>query len=394
MFHEIKFNPLSAVLLPPDGISAAVHRDSDETRFACQLCASVEFPHKSKLLVHYALNHRQPFCSTCCTIFGTELDRMTHENRAHWPFRCTRCRLDFFQPTQLEQHMRTTHGRRTCDLCDEMCAWSANDDDAGDYESHLRVQHHCFDRAFELAIAAPIVVAPSGDERPKPITKFRCRLCACDKLFVNFHGHYLNHHKVRLNKFLTLALQFAQSNDEFLPRIGAIEKTPAAGSDRRSASRSTFKEVAEHFEVSQRDSGDGATTAESRPDFNTNLVQFVVSTDCDSTSDDDGGVAAGAEPAVVPTIRCRRRLGCPYCDTATVFDRAALGKHLQAVHGFQVRNFEYRCHRCRRAFASRLSLQHHRQKVHEVDASTSAGGTDGWNCSFCEQSQVSRKALR
>lgn len=402
MFLEIKFKSLSGALLPADGISAAdVDSCSDGPPFVCQMCTdstdtaaaanTATFSHKPKLLVHYALQHRQPFCSTCCTVFGTERDRMTHENRAHWPFRCPRCRADFFQPAQLEQHMRLAHGRRTCDLCETACAWTGDDTDAAEYEQHLRLQHHCIDRQFHLAVAAPIIVAPASGERKKPITRFRCRLCASDKLFANFHGHYLNHHKVRLNKFLALALQFVESNDEFLPRIGAAEKTPPSSSTPDgSVPKKTFKDVADNFEVSMRDCNGGETAtkpmSESRMDFDTSLVQFVASTDGESTTDDDDD---GATPA---TTKDRRRLACAYCDTASGFDRVTLGKHLQAVHGFQVRNFEYRCHRCRRAFASRLSLQHHRQTVHADDWAATAGG--GWCCTFCEQSLVSRKALR
>lgn len=376
LFHEIKFNPHTHSRLPQSGVPP-----DGSPPFTCVLCPSeppVVFAHKSKLTAHYVLNHRQPHCTTCCTVVATEIDRITHENRSHWPFRCALCRAEFFHPQRLEEHRRSKHNRQTCDLCDTVLL-------ADDYEHHLRAHHDCISAAFDLAIVAPVVAG--ADTTGKRIAKFRCRLCAKEKLFVNYQGHLLNHHKVRLNKYLELTLQFMQSYAELLHRIGPSEKTSredAAGQ----VSKSTFAEVADHFDVEKRDDeASNDAVVESKLDFDTSLVQFVASTDDETTADEEVAVDSLDGAAVVTG---RRRLVCPYCEHTGVFDRCALGKHLQTVHGFQVRNLEYRCHRCRRGFASRVSLQRHKQKEHSDGGRTGAES----RCPFCEQIQGGRKALR
>lgn len=130
----------------------------------------------------------------------------------------------------------------------------------------------------------------------------------------------------------------------------------------------------DHFEMMRKEE---LPLTETVFDFDSSLVQCVVSTDDDEDSEDDGGSAAGSS----------RRLCCLYCSESAA-GRFNFGKHLQNVHGFQVKNFENRCSSCRKSFGSHLAVARHNRIYH------TSSDTRLMKCPFCEETGGSRDEMR
>lgn len=347
---------------------------ADVPPFQCLLCAK-QYPHLPKLLFHYVANHRLRFCGQCSVAIPTEQSRMTHENQKHWPLQCRKCYAEFFNRGMLNQHYASNHSFKACDLCDEVLDLKQSKN----YADHLRAQHDTGSNISpeDFVSWSFVIIDNIGSlESNKPISKFHCRLCAKDKLLINFQGHFLQNHKITMHNFLEMTDRFVASHPaRLLDRLGVV----AAASKKTSGQSRIGDDLWDHFEMMRKEELPGGRSDETVFDFDSSMVQCVVSTDDDEDSEDDES-----------TTGSRRRLNCLYCSESAA-GRHNIGRHLQSVHGFQVKNFENRCSPCRKTFGSRLALARHNRIYHTA---SSSDGNVLMNCPFCEETNASRDEMR
>lgn len=388
MFCVLPPNPIISTLGDEDGCIAKPQTSKSAGFNACLLCEPREYLKPHEHITHYVLNHQLPFCQVCSMVFNTENARMTHENKKHWPFRCLNCRLHYLRTDQLDQHIRSVHKRMRCELCTTTYSIAPNDE--ATFASHLLVKHECrtSNEVFVPSIVKPIM--PTDDDGLMPIRKYHCNLCDQTQSASRMLGHFLSFHHVHLNRLLQMLQQFQETNRHLLSRFG-VETKKAETRPIRPFYALTFDDIADNFEICERDGGISHIATK---DFDTDRVQYVASSD-DELEDYDVVPAAdevgNAEAAVVCKADASPKTGrpyrCPYCETSTLFNRSTLGRHMSGVHGFRLHNMEYRCQRCRQKFVQLQSLRRHKLRQHVVDDKSLC-------CPLCAQSIGSKKELR
>lgn len=298
---------------------------------------------------------------------------MTHENQKHWPLQCQKCYAEFFSIGMLNQHYSSHHSFKACDLCNVVLDLKKQ---SLTYADHLRAQH---DTASDicpdvLAARSFVDLADGVDESTKTISKFHCRLCSKEKMLINFQGHFLNNHKLTMHTFLQMTNQFvAHHPAKLLDRLGVV----ATNKKIAESQRTNVDDLLEHFEMMRKEELPGGRSSETVFDFDSSLVQCVVSTDEDEDSEDDG------------TAGSSRRLFCLFCSESAA-GRFNIGKHLQGVHGFRVKNFDNRCSLCRKTFGSRLAFARHNRIYHTSSDTNNAL----LKCPFCDETNSSRDEMR
>lgn len=297
---------------------------------------------------------------------------MTHENQKHWPLQCRKCYAEFFQREMLNQHYLSQHSLKVCDLCTEVLDLKQSKT----YVDHLRLQHDVTSNIMLEVLASNCFVnfAEAGEESTKPISKFNCRLCSKEKMFINFQGHFLNNHKLSKHKFLEITDQFVESQSKtLLDRLGVVSTSKKVAQSQTVG----VNDLWDHFEIVRKEEIAGGRTTETVFDFDTSMIQCVASTDEDEDSEDDESAAGSS------------RMYCLYC-SETAIGRHKMGKHLQNIHGFRVRNFDNRCSSCRKSFSTQLALSRHNRIVHH----SSDMRSELRKCPFCEDTNKSRDEMR
>lgn len=351
---------------------------------SCIYCA-IEFNNKFKATAHYVLGHRLKYCPVCCELFGNDLDKMTHENRQHWPFQCVKCYAEYTNPLILNDHYRSSHSMQTCSYCEAVLSPSKD----GTLIEHLKSKHSV-EQLNDLAptVIWTLITAPGDDVIIDNVKKFHCHLCMQDKWLGSLVSHYQLGHKVDLQKFLSFAVN---SSDQSLAFIdNAFVEANAINKKRNSRSVETIAKTIKKIKntslnkmvsttcnftlVKRLSSSEIAdTTLIPTYDYDTNLVQCIASTE------DEDDKESESESRVSP-------LTCQYCLMSLPTFRS-LCQHMQKLHGFQLKNTENRCHPCRKVYATLSSLQKHRKKMHESAVPT-------LKCPFCEEEHNSRMRLR
>ncbi|KAL4715899.1 hypothetical protein ACJJTC_013199 [Scirpophaga incertulas] len=155
--------------------------------YSCLLC-SEWFINRSKLVVHYIINHKKDFCGIC---------RYFVENREIWkkhmayhiPWSCSQCTDTFQSEKEMRQHLSEAHNLVHCRLCH----FRLSDDEQ--YNSHL-LKKHC---VTNLVIKSEELLWINDDTNS---LKFTCNLC-CKRnvLTTNFFNHYMGYHHFTLKCF-------------------------------------------------------------------------------------------------------------------------------------------------------------------------------------------------
>lgn len=358
---------------------------------SCIYCAT-EFNNKFKATTHYVVGHRLKYCPVCCELFGNDLDRMTHENRQHWPFECVKCYAEYTNPLILKDHYHSNHSMETCSYCETVL----NPSKDGTLIEHLTSKHS----VEQLDDLAPTVIwtltnQTDDDVIIDHVKKFHCHLCMQDKLLGSLVSHYQLGHKIDLPKFLGFAIK---SSDQILTTIDdALVEAYAKNKKRSSRCISTNETTAKtlkkiknsamnkmgsttcNFTLVKREPiSDGADTSlMPNYDYDTNLVHCIASTD-----EEDDDINFETEIRVIPFT-------CQYCLMAVPTFRS-LCQHMQKQHGFQMKNTENRCHPCRKVYATLSSLQKHRKKTHHNIAVVPSQS----KCPFCADIIDSRVKMR
>lgn len=359
-------------------------------------CGATNFNNKFKATVHYVLGHRLKYCPVCCDLFANDMDKMTHENRQHWPFQCTKCYAEYTNPLILKDHYLTSHSMQTCSYCDAVL----NPSKDGTLIEHLKSKHS----VEQLNDLAPAVIwtltKTLGDDIIiDNVKKFHCHLCKQDKVLGSLISHYQLGHKIDLHKFLNFAIKCSDQNlafiDNTLIEANAINKKRSSrnvAADETTAK--TLKKIKNsslnkmvsticNFSLVKRESSSeaAATTLIPTYDYDTSLVHCIASTEEeDETSPADKACENenGASPFT-----------CQYC-LMTLPTFRSLCLHMQKLHGFQLKNTENRCHPCRKVYSTLSSLQKHRKKMHQ----SAVPPLNQIKCPFCEEEIDSRIQMR
>lgn len=321
------------------------------------------------------------------------MDKITHENKQHWPFQCTKCYAEYTNPMILKDHYRTSHSMVTCSYCDAVLSPSKD----GTLIEHLKSKHSVEQLNGDLA---PTVIwtlskKPGDDVIVDNVKKFHCHLCMQDKLLGSLVSHYQLGHKIDLQKFLDFAVKSSDKIrvfiDNALIEANAINKKR---SSRSVATAKTLKKIKNsslnkmvsticNFMLVKKNSSSEAADSTLIPtyDYDTNLVQCIASSeeeDETSLSDKECQYKDRVSPFT-----------CQYCLIALPTFRS-LCQHMQKLHGFQLKNTENRCHPCRKVYSTLSSLQKHRKKMHE----SATQPLNPIKCPFCEEEHDSRIQMR
>ncbi|KAG6444612.1 zinc finger protein 84 [Manduca sexta] len=198
-------------LLPPKGLSVTikfqsrlrnaappvVERPSDvwlylkdlnpNGPYSCLLCSDW-FVNRSKIIIHYVLNHKKDFCGIC-RYFVPDREAWWEHIKFHTPWPCSQCVENFHTENALRQHLSSAHNLVHCRLCH----FRVSDDDQ--YNTHLFQKHNVTN------------VSTKDDEvlwelEFEGCTKFQCFLCSkTNNLTRMFFNHYMGYHHFTLKCF-------------------------------------------------------------------------------------------------------------------------------------------------------------------------------------------------
>ncbi|XP_049873612.1 zinc finger protein 470-like [Pectinophora gossypiella] len=158
--------------------------------YSCLLC-SEWFINRSKIVVHYILNHKKDFCGIC-RYFVPDREAWHAHKKFHTPWPCSQCVEDFPTDVDLKQHLSIAHNLVHCRLCH----FRLPDNDQ--YHTHLFQKHNVSN-----------VSSKDGDIlwelEFEGCQKFLCLLCCkSNNLSTTFVNHYMGYHHFTLKCFTYL----------------------------------------------------------------------------------------------------------------------------------------------------------------------------------------------
>ncbi|XP_053609620.1 zinc finger protein Xfin-like [Plodia interpunctella] len=155
--------------------------------FSCLLC-SEWFINRTKMIVHYVLNHKKDFCGIC-RYFVPDREAWLKHIKFHVPWPCSQCVENFQTEDEVRLHLSGAHKLVHCRLCH----FRMPDDDQ--YNMHLLQKHNVTnvnskdeEQLWELE--------SEGD------TMFLCLLCSkSNNPAQSFFSHYMGFHHFTLKCF-------------------------------------------------------------------------------------------------------------------------------------------------------------------------------------------------
>nr|XP_026486551.1 zinc finger protein 33A-like [Vanessa tameamea] len=195
--------------------------------YSCLLC-SEWFINRSKMIMHYSLNHKKDFCGIC-RYFVPDRETWWNHEKFHTPWPCSQCVETFPTEVLLRKHLNTVHNLVHCRLCH----FRVTADDH--YNSHLFQKHSVTNVSSKNEELLWELDHEGAD-------KFLCLLCSkSDNSVSNFFGHYMGYHHFTLKCLTTIVagkdtpflVNGAEVSDRFIDeqlkghvRLGYVDLQP------------------------------------------------------------------------------------------------------------------------------------------------------------------------
>ncbi|XP_063825960.1 zinc finger protein 595-like [Ostrinia nubilalis] len=361
--------------------------------YSCLLC-SEWFINRSKIILHYILNHKKDFCGIC-RYFVTERAVWQTHQKFHSPWPCSQC-LDSF-PTQVEwrKHFSEAHNLVHCRLCH----FRTTDDDQ--YDVHLIEKHNVTNTESKNAEVI-------WEVEYLGCQNFLCLLCNKGDVFCNnFFNHYMGYHHFTLKCITNIisgndppfhvdganvSTDFV--TDQFNIKTGylELEKKPDIA-DVQNEQDSGVKQEPLSDNENKEAKNSIVETYKGIEDFDVTLMELIVLNKCyfeyvnqtlsqinSNTVPEDSGIDyKTANDDVELDIECGV---CKTCVTSI----HTFSTHMLKMHS--VRSVPiYSCRVCATTFDSQGELEAHvTEEMGEFD--------DLWLCQFCDKEFDNRENTR
>ncbi|XP_035440327.2 zinc finger protein 135 [Spodoptera frugiperda] len=158
--------------------------------YSCLLCSDW-FINRSKIIIHYVLNHKKDFCGIC-RYFVPDRDSWWKHQKFHTPWPCSQCVQNFETEAEIRHHLKTVHNLVHCRLCHFRVL------DGDPYHTHLFQKHNISN------------VANKDEENLWELeydgtSNFQCLLCNKPNITTRtFFNHYMGYHHFTLKCFTHL----------------------------------------------------------------------------------------------------------------------------------------------------------------------------------------------
>ncbi|KAH9643454.1 hypothetical protein HF086_002573 [Spodoptera exigua] len=158
--------------------------------YSCLLCSDW-FINRSKIIIHYVLNHKKDFCGIC-RYFVPDRDSWWKHQKFHTPWPCSQCVQNFETEVEIRHHLKTVHNLVHCRLCHFRVL------DGDPYHTHLFQKHNISN------------VANKDEESLWELeydgtSNFQCLLCNKTNITTRtFFNHYMGYHHFTLKCFTHL----------------------------------------------------------------------------------------------------------------------------------------------------------------------------------------------
>ncbi|KAJ8731180.1 hypothetical protein PYW07_004344 [Mythimna separata] len=158
--------------------------------YSCLLCPDW-FINRSKIILHYVINHKKDFCGVC-RYFVPDREAWAKHLKFHTPWPCSQCVENFETEGELRNHLKSRHNLVHCRLCHFRVL------DGELYHSHLFQKHNVSnvtnkdeDNLWELEYDGT--------------SNFLCLLCnKSTNSTRTFFNHYMGYHHFTLKCFAAL----------------------------------------------------------------------------------------------------------------------------------------------------------------------------------------------
>ncbi|XP_034832348.1 zinc finger protein 569-like isoform X1 [Maniola hyperantus] len=156
--------------------------------YSCLLCPDW-FINRSKMILHYALNHKKDYCGIC-RYFVPDREAWFEHEKFHSPWPCSQCIETFSTERLSRNHLKSAHNLVHCRLCHFRVTADA------DYNSHLFQKHG----VTNVASKDEEFLWEIDSEYPD---KFFCLLCIKTESVspynvTTFFGHFMGIHHFTL----------------------------------------------------------------------------------------------------------------------------------------------------------------------------------------------------
>ncbi|OWR43039.1 zinc finger protein 107 [Danaus plexippus plexippus] len=149
--------------------------------YSCLLCDDW-FINRSKMILHYAVNHKKDFCGICRYFVPNRQAWYAHE-KFHSPWPCSQCVETFTSELMLREHLNSAHNLVHCRLCHFRVSADFN------YNSHLFEKHNVTNVSSKNE---DVLWKVEGGT-------FQCLLCSkSENTLSTFFGHFMGIHHLTL----------------------------------------------------------------------------------------------------------------------------------------------------------------------------------------------------
>ncbi|XP_052741352.1 zinc finger protein 699 [Bicyclus anynana] len=199
--------------------------------YSCLLCPDW-FINRSKMILHYALNHKKDFCGIC-RYFVPDREAWYAHEKFHSPWPCSQCVETFPTERLLRTHLESVHNLVHCRLCHFRVSADL------DYNSHLFQKHGVTNVASKDEELLWLIDSDCPE-------KFLCLLCiktenATPFNVTAFFGHFMGIHHFTLKCMANIIagrdtpflVNGAEVSDRFLQqqlkdygRLGYVDLVP------------------------------------------------------------------------------------------------------------------------------------------------------------------------
>ncbi|XP_037868343.1 zinc finger protein 569 [Bombyx mori] len=371
--------------------------------YSCLLC-SFWFTNRSRLVVHYILNHKKDFCGIC-RYFVPNRESWTSHLQFHTPWPCSQCIQNFATEKLLRDHMSTAHNLVHCRLCHFRVA----DDDL--YNSHLFQKHNITNTSTK---SSDIL----WDIQYKGAPKFACRLCSKPNVLSRtFFNHYMGYHHFTLKCFTQIIsgtdppfdVNGADLSSEFVSNelstktaVGyvdldkethlkiAIQEKPQISMDVKDEVVSDEDTKSEEVNAKCEKEESIVKNYKGDEDFDVTLMEMIVLQKCylnhiDELLNDKNGVTKNSYIAYDKALDEMENFECAICKSIMT-DVLDYYHHLTKMHITKCTPY-YMCRVCSNTFETLSDLESHvMQEIGEFD--------DLWICQFCDKEFENRVTTR
>ncbi|XP_041979365.1 zinc finger protein 568-like [Aricia agestis] len=375
--------------------------------YTCLLC-SAWFINKSKIIMHYALNHKKDFCGIC-RYFVLDREAWFAHEKFHTPWPCSQCIDSFATEPLLRVHLRTAHNLVHCRLCH----FRVPADE--EYESHLYQKHNVTNPAVKEV--------ESLWEIDYDIQKYVCLLCSKgDNLFSTFFSHFMGYHHFTL-KCLTgivagkdppflvdgadVSEQFIEDQLKGMTRLGYVDLEQQKMPISRANTEFQDSQVPENLQLEVKleafcdeeeiKTENADTTGDSDlnvdyegvQDFDVTLTEVIVLENSyfdylDSTQR-ALNLNTVPENSDIMYEHMKPELFCALCDSKFQTEPAFL-VHISKMHNVRVVPL-YSCRVCATTFDTQTELKSHiTEEMGDFE--------DLWICQFCDKEFDNRESCR